>query len=201
MNTKLSRKELELITERLVMDISTLKAEVLLLSNEKSLLDQWIWENRKVSNDLNNQINKQQQTIEDNKVLIQSLEKQWKIAQQVLEIKTKELNESIKLLEDKLSQKRLAIEEINKIKPIDYWPLNKSLEEEITKKRTILQTIESTIWEKNKILSALEEKSKGIVKDLVWIEEMKTQISRKERDVLIREKRVFRRRFNSVKPL
>lgn len=194
MNTKLSRKELELITERLVMDISTLKAEVLLLSNEKSLLDQWIWENRKVSNDLNNQINKQQQTIEDNKVLIQSLEKQWKIAQQVLEIKTKELNESIKLLEDKLSQKRLAIEEINKIKPIDYWPLNKSLEEEITKKRTILQTIESTIWEKNKILSALEEKSKGIVKDLEYIEEQKTLISIKEKDVLIREKRVFIKR-------
>lgn len=194
MNTKLSRKELELITERLVMDISTLKAEVLLLSNEKSLLDQWIWENRKVSNDLNNQINKQQQTIEDNKVLIQSLEKQWKIAQQVLEIKTKELNESIKLLEDKLSQKRLEIEEINKIKPIDYWPLNKSLEEEITKKRTILQTIESTIWEKNKILSALEEKSKGIVKDLEYIEEQKTLISIKEKDVLIREKRVFIKR-------
>lgn len=194
MNTKLSRKELELITERLVMDISTLKAEVLLLSNEKSLLDQWIWENRKVSNDLNNQINKQQQTIEDNKVLIQSLEKQWKIAQQVLEIKTKELNESIKLLEDKLSQKRLEIEEINKIKPIDYWPLNKSLEEEITKKRTTLQTIESTIWEKNKILSALEEKSKGIVKDLEYIEEQKTLISIKEKDVLIREKRVFIKR-------
>lgn len=194
MNTKLSRKELELITERLVMDISTLKAEVLLLSNEKSLLDQWIWENRKVSNDLNNQINKQQQTIEDNKVLIQSLEKQWKIAQQVLEIKTKELNESIKLLEDKLSQKRLEIEEINKIKPIDYWPLNKSLEEEITKKRTILQTIESTIWEKNKILSALEEKSKGIVKDLEYIEEQKTLLSIKEKDILIREKRVFIKR-------
>lgn len=194
MNTKLSRKELELITERLVMDISTLKAEVLLLSNEKSLLDQWIWENRKVSNDLNNQINKQQQTIEDNKVLIQSLEKQWKIAQQVLEIKTKELNESIKLLEDKLSQKRLAIEEINKIKPIDYWPLNKSLEEETIKKRELLHSIESTIWEKNKILSALEEKSKGIVKDLEYIEEQKTLLSIKEKDILIREKRVFIKR-------
>ena len=194
MNTKLSRKELELITERLVMDISTLKAEVLLLSNEKSLLDQWIWENRKVSNDLNNQINKQQQTIEDNKVLIQSLEKQWKIAQQVLEIKTKELNESIKLLEDKLSQKRLEIEEINKIKPIDYWPLNKSLEEETIKKRELLHSIESTIWEKNKILSALEEKSKGIVKDLEYIEEQKTLISIKEKDILIREKRVFIKR-------
>lgn len=194
MNTKLSRKELELITERLVMDISTLKAEVLLLSNEKSLLDQWIWENRKVSNDLNNQINKQQQTIEDNKVLIQSLEKQWKIAQQVLEIKTKELNESIKLLEDKLSQKRLEIEEINKIKPIDYWPLNKSLEEETIKKRELLHSIESTIWEKNKILSELEEKSKGIVKDLEYIEEQKTLISIKEKDVLIREKRVFIKR-------
>lgn len=194
MNTKLSRKELELITERLVMDISTLKAEVLLLSNEKSLLDQWIWENRKVSNDLNNQINKQQQTIEDNKVLIQSLEKQWKIAQQVLEIKTKELNESIKLLEDKLSQKRLEIEEINKIKPIDYWPLNKSLEEETIKKRELLHSIESTIWEKNKILSALEEKSKGIVKDLEYIEEQKTLLSIKEKDILIREKRVFIKR-------
>ncbi len=194
MNTKLSRKELELITERLVMDISTLKAEVLLLSNEKSLLDQWIWENRKVSNDLNNQINKQQQTIEDNKVLIQSLEKQWKIAQQVLEIKTKELNESIKLLEDKLSQKRLEIEEINKIKPIDYWPLNKSLEEETIKKRELLHSIESTIWEKNKILSELEEKSKGIVKDLEYIEEQKTLISIKEKDILIREKRVFIKR-------
>lgn len=194
MNTKLSRKELELITERLVMDISTLKAEVLLLSNEKSLLDQWIWENRKVSNDLNNQINKQQQTIEDNKVLIQSLEKQWKIAQQVLEIKTKELNESIKLLEDKLSQKRLEIEEINKIKPIDYWPLNKSLEEETIKKRELLHSIESTIWEKNKILSELEEKSKGIVKDLEYIEEQKTLLSIKEKDILIREKRVFIKR-------
>jgi hypothetical protein len=40
----------------------------------------------------------------------------------------------------------------------------------------------------------LEEKSKGIVKDLEYIEEQKTLLSIKEKDILIREKRVFIKR-------
>lgn len=197
----ISRQELEDTKERLLADINKLKSEVSLLSNEKSLLTQSIAENRTVSTNLNNQIREQWERVDSLNELIQSLETRLKGLQSVYENKNKELTQSINLLENKLSEKVLELDELNKIKPIDYWPINKSLEEEITKKRTLLQTIESTIWEKQKELAQLEKKKEGITKDLVWIEEMKTQISRKERDVLIREKRVFRRRFNSVKPL
>lgn len=197
----ISRQELEDTKERLLADINKLKSEVSLLSNEKSLLTQSIAENRTVSTNLNNQIREQWERVDSLNELIQSLENRLKGLQSVYENKNKELTQSINLLENKLSEKVLELDELNKIKPIDYWPINKSLEEEITNKRTLLQTIESTIWEKQKKLAQLEKKKEGITKDLVWIEEMKTQISRKERDVLIREKRVFRRRFNSVKPL
>jgi len=197
----ISRQELEDTKERLLADINKLKSEVSLLSNEKSLLTQSIAENRTVSTNLNNQIREQWERVDSLNELIQSLETRLKGLQSVYENKNKELTQSINLLENKLSEKVLELDELNKIKPIDYWPINKSLEEEITNKRTLLQTIESTIWEKQKELAQLEKKKEGITKDLVWIEEMKTQISRKERDVLIREKRVFRRRFNSVKPL
>ncbi len=197
----ISRQELEDTKERLLADINKLKSEVSLLSNEKSLLTQSIAENRTVSTNLNNQIREQWERVDSLNELIQSLETRLKGLQSVYENKNKELTQSINLLENKLSEKVLELDELNKIKPIDYWPINKSLEEEITNKRTLLQTIESTIWEKQKKLAQLEKKKEGITKDLVWIEEMKTQISRKERDVLIREKRVFRRRFNSVKPL
>ena len=197
----ISRQELEDTKERLLADINKLKSEVSLLSNEKSLLTQSIAENRTVSTNLNNQIREQWERVDSLNELIQSLENRLKGLQSVYENKNKELTQSINLLENKLSEKVLELDELNKIKPIDYWPINKSLEEEITNKRTLLQTIESTIWEKQKELAQLEKKKEGITKDLVWIEEMKTQISRKERDVLIREKRVFRRRFNSVKPL
>lgn len=196
----LRQKELEAIKQRIADEIVVLKSEVLILSDEKSLSLQSISENRTILNDLNYLVTQSQKQIDENNNKIKALQQEID-KQNSLIVKISELENKIKELNNTIAEKRLAIEEINKIKPIDYWPLNKSLEEEITKKRTILQTIESTIWEKNKILSALEEKSKGIVKDLVWIEEMKTQISRKERDVLIREKRVFRRRFNSVKPL
>lgn len=196
----LRQKELEAIKQRIADEIVVLKSEVLILSNEKSLSLQSISENRTILNDLNYLVTQSQKQIDENNNKIKALQQEID-KQNSLIVKISELENKIKELNNTIAEKRLAIEEIDKIKPIDYWPLNKSLEEEITKKRTILQTIESTIWEKNKILSALEEKSKGIVKDLVWIEEMKTQISRKERDVLIREKRVFRRRFNSVKPL
>lgn len=197
----ISRQELEDTKERLLADINKLKSEVSLLSNEKSLLTQSIAENRTVSTNLNNQIREQWERVDSLNELIQSLETRLKGLQSVYENKNKELTQSINLLENKLSEKVLELDEVNKIKPIDYWPINKSLEEEITNKRTLLQTIESTIWERQKELAQLEKKKEGITKDLVWIEEMKTQISRKERDVLIREKRVFRRRFNSVKPL
>lgn len=196
----LRQKELEAIKQRIADEIVVLKSEVLILSDEKSLSLQSISENRTILNDLNYLVTQSQKQIDENNNKIKALQQEID-KQNSLIVKISELENKIKELNNTIAEKRLAIEEINKIKPIDYWPINKSLEEEITKKRTTLQTIESTIWEKNKILSALEEKSKGIVKDLVWIEEMKTQISRKERDVLIREKRVFRRRFNSVKPL
>ena len=189
----LRQKELEAIKQRIADEIVVLKSEVLILSDEKSLSLQSISENRTILNDLNYLVTQSQKQIDENNNKIKALQQEID-KQNSLIVKISELENKIKELNNTIAEKRLAIEEINKIKPIDYWPLNKSLEEEITKKRTILQTIESTIWEKNKILSELEEKSKGIVKDLEYIEEQKTLISIKEKDVLIREKRVFIKR-------
>lgn len=189
----LRQKELEAIKQRIADEIVVLKSEVLILSDEKSLSLQSISENRTILNDLNYLVTQSQKQIDENNNKIKALQQEID-KQNSLIVKISELENKIKELNNTIAEKRLAIEEINKIKPIDYWPLNKSLEEEITKKRTILQTIESTIWEKNKILSALEEKSKGIVKDLEYIEEQKTLISIKEKDILIREKRVFIKR-------
>lgn len=189
----LRQKELEAIKQRIADEIVVLKSEVLILSDEKSLSLQSISENRTILNDLNYLVTQSQKQIDENNNKIKALQQEID-KQNSLIVKISELENKIKELNNTIAEKRLAIEEINKIKPIDYWPLNKSLEEEITKKRTILQTIESTIWEKNKILSALEEKSKGIVKDLEYIEEQKTLLSIKEKDVLIREKRVFIKR-------
>ena len=190
---KKKKKELEAIKQRIADEIVVLKSEVLILSDEKSLSLQSISENRTILNDLNYLVTQSQKQIDENNNKIKALQQEID-KQNSLIVKISELENKIKELNNTIAEKRLAIEEINKIKPIDYWPLNKSLEEEITKKRTILQTIESTIWEKNKILSALEEKSKGIVKDLEYIEEQKTLLSIKEKDVLIREKRVFIKR-------
>lgn len=189
----LRQKELEAIKQRIADEIVVLKSEVLILSDEKSLSLQSISENRTILNDLNYLVTQSQKQIDENNNKIKALQQEID-KQNSLIVKISELENKIKELNNTIAEKRLAIEEINKIKPIDYWPLNKSLEEEITKKRTTLQTIESTIWEKNKILSALEEKSKGIVKDLEYIEEQKTLISIKEKDILIREKRVFIKR-------
>jgi len=189
----LRQKELEAIKQRIADEIVVLKSEVLNLSDEKSLSLQSISENRTILNDLNYLVTQSQKQIDENNNKIKALQQEID-KQNSLIVKISELENKIKELNNTIAEKRLAIEEINKIKPIDYWPLNKSLEEEITKKRTTLQTIESTIWEKNKILSALEEKSKGIVKDLEYIEEQKTLISIKEKDILIREKRVFIKR-------
>lgn len=189
----LRQKELESIKQRIADEIVVLKSEVLILSDEKSLSLQSISENRTILNDLNYLVTQSQKQIDENNNKIKALQQEID-KQNSLIVKISELENKIKELNNTIAEKRLAIEEINKIKPIDYWPLNKSLEEEITKKRTILQTIESTIWEKNKILSALEEKSKGIVKDLEYIEEQKTLLSIKEKDILIREKRVFIKR-------
>lgn len=189
----LRQKELEAIKQRIADEIVVLKSEVLILSDEKSLSLQSISENRTILNDLNYLVTQSQKQIDENNNKIKALQQEID-KQNSLIVKISELENKIKELNNTIAEKRLAIEEINKIKPIDYWPLNKSLEEEITKKRTILQTIESTIWEKNKILSALEEKSKGIVKDLEYIEEQKTLLSIKEKDILIREKRVFIKR-------
>ncbi len=189
----LRQKELEAIKQRIADEIVVLKSEVLILSDEKSLSLQSISENRTILNDLNYLVTQSQKQIDENNNKIKALQQEID-KQNSLIVKISELENKIKELNNTIAEKRLAIEEINKIKPIDYWPLNKSLEEEITKKRTTLQTIESTIWEKNKILSALEEKSKGIVKDLEYIEEQKTLLSIKEKDILIREKRVFIKR-------
>lgn len=189
----LRQKELEAIKQRIADEIVVLKSEVLILSDEKSLSLQSISENRTILNDLNYLVTQSQKQIDENNNKIKALQQEID-KQNSLIVKISELENKIKELNNTIAEKRLAIEEINKIKPIDYWPLNKSLEEEITKKRTILQTIESTIWEKNKILSALEEKSKGIVKDLEYIEKQKTLLSIKEKDILIREKRVFIKR-------
>ena len=186
----LRQKELEAIKQRIADEIVVLKSEVLILSDEKSLSLQSISENRTILNDLNYLVTQSQKQIDENNNKIKALQQEID-KQNSLIVKISELENKIKELNNTIAEKRLAIEEINKIKPIDYWPLNKSLEEEITKKRTILQTIESTIWEKNKILSALEEKSKGIVKDLEYIEEQKTLLSIKQKDILIREKREF----------
>ena len=189
----LRQKELEAIKQRIADEIVVLKSEVLILSDEKSLSLQSISENRTILNDLNYLVTQSQKQIDENNNKIKALQQEID-KQNSLIVKISELENKIKELNNTIAEKRLAIEEINKIKPIDYWPLNKSLEEEITKKRTTLQTIESTIWEKNKILSALEEKSKGIVKDLEYIEEQKTLLSIKEKDILIRKKRVFIKR-------
>lgn len=172
----LRQKELEAIKQRIADEIVVLKSEVLILSDEKSLSLQSISENRTILNDLNYLVTQSQKQIDENNNKIKALQQEID-KQNSLIVKISELENKIKELNNTIAEKRLAIEEINKIKPIDYWPLNKSLEEEITKKRTTLQTIESTIWEKNKILSALEEKSKGIVKDLEYIEEQKTLLS------------------------
>ena len=193
----LRQKELEAIKQRIADEIVVLKSEVLILSDEKSLSLQSISENRTILNDLNYLVTQSQKQIDENNNKIKALQQEID-KQNSLIVKISELENKIKELNNTIAEKRLAIEEINKIKPIDYWPLNKSLEEEITKKRTILQTIESTIWEKNKILSALEEKSKGIVKDLEYIEEQKTLLSIKEKDILLREKRVFIKRPQSI---
>lgn len=189
----LRQKELEAIKQRIANEIVVLKSEVLILSDEKSLSLQSISENRTILNDLNYLVTQSQKQIDENNNKIKALQQEID-KQNSLIVKISELENKIKELNNTIAEKRLAIEEINKIKPIDYWPLNKSLEEETIKKRELLHSIESTIWEKNKILSALEEKSKGIVKDLEYIEEQKTLISIKEKDILIREKRVFIKR-------
>ena len=189
----LRQKELEAIKQRIADEIVVLKSEVLILSDEKSLSLQSISENRTILNDLNYLVTQSQKQIDENNNKIKALQQEID-KQNSLIVKISELENKIKELNNTIAEKRLAIEEINKIKPIDYWPLNKSLEEEMIKKRELLHSIESTIWEKNKILSALEEKSKGIVKDLEYIEEQKTLLSIKEKDILIREKRVFIKR-------
>ncbi len=189
----LRQKELEAIKQRIADEIVVLKSEVLILSDEKSLSLQSISENRTILNDLNYLVTQSQKQIDENNNKIKALQQEID-KQNSLIVKISELENKIKELNNTIAEKRLAIEEINKIKPIDYWPLNKSLEEETIKKRELLHSIESTIWEKNKILSALEEKSKGIVKDLEYIEEQKTLLSIKEKDILIREKRVFIKR-------
>jgi uncharacterized coiled-coil protein SlyX len=115
----LRQKELEAIKQRIADEIVVLKSEVLILSDEKSLSLQSISENRTILNDLNYLVTQSQKQIDENNNKIKALQQEID-KQNSLIVKISELENKIKELNNTIAEKRLAIEEINKIKPIDY---------------------------------------------------------------------------------